>query len=361
MSSLSVAVIDSNEDWQKLALQWNALLNASGSGVIFLTWEWLSSWVENCLGRNRSLFIIVFHENEQLAGIAPFYIDNKKFGLFSLREIHFLGSPETGSDYLDVIARKGREKDVANSLFDFLMGDGATFWDQLVLSDIPSSSFFLLHFLNRIQYEGKHAELTYGCFCPTANLMGAEEQFPVELSLKRKKKFKQELGILHRNSEVEYVVRKGEHIDSFDEFFRLYEEKGGWSGKVLRPVLCGFIERHNGNSPVQIDLLSVKGQTIAGLLHLHYRNTQALYLMAVDKGFNPKISVGNLLVGLSIQNAVVNGQTTYDFLKGDEGYKFHWSSQGQSTMQLVFWQKRPSAMVSGLLQLARNAGKLLLR
>lgn len=360
MGDLTVSVIDSNENWQKLAPEWNALLDTSASGSVFQTWEWLSSWAECCLGRHRSLFILAFYEKGHLVGIAPFYIERKTNVFLTLREIHFLGAPEAGSDYLDIFALKGRESDVSNALYDFLMGIGASAWDQLMLSEIPSDSLFLLHFIRRVQTEGKHAEIAYSSYCPVVNLHNVEGEFPAGISLGRKKKFKQELGILHRDAQVEHVVGRGGSSDQFEEFFRLYE-KCGWSGEKLRLILHGFIHRYNGDNPVQIDMLSVNGQSIAGLLHLYYRNTLALYLMAVDKKFIPKLSLGNLLVGLCIKNSIVVGYDTYDFLRGEESYKFHWANEGNSTMQFTFWQKRPVAVTSALSRLVRHAGKVLLR
>lgn len=361
MNNLIVTVIGSDDDWQKLAPQWNALLDESASASVFLTWEWLSAWAECCLAENRRLFIVTFHEKDTLLGIAPFHINCNKTGIFTVREIRFLGAPEAGSDYLDVFSRRGREKDVTDALYDFLMGEGKQAWDVMRLQDIPADALFLLHFLKRIQAEGKFAEIAYSSYCPVANLRGAEDGFPLNISLRRKKRFKQELGILSRETNVEHAVIKGNRTDGFEEFFRLYEEKSGRPGKNLRSILQCFSGRCNGDSPIKIDLLSVNGQAVAGLLHLQYKNTIAIYLMAVDKEFNPKISLGNLLVGKCIKNSIDEGYEAYDFLKGEESYKFHWSTEGRSTMQLNFWQKRPVALISGLSELLRHAGKLLLR
>lgn len=361
MNNLTVTVIDSNEQWHQLAPQWNELLDTSVSGSIFLTWEWLTSWAACCLSENRTLFIITFHENENLVGVAPFYLEHKKLGPFRLREIRFLGAPEAGSDYLDVFCRRGREREVAEALYDFLMGEGKQSWDIMHLQDIPAGALFLLHFLKKIQAEGKYAEIAYSSYCPVANLRGAEDGFPVNISLRRKKRFKQELAILSREANVEHAVIKGEKPDSFEEFFRLYEGKGGLPGKNLRSILQGFSNRCNGDSPIQIDMLSVNGQAVAALLHLQYKDTIAIYLMAVDKEFNPKISLGNLLVGKCIKNSIDEGYDAYDFLKGEENYKFHWATGGRCTMQLILCQKNLQSVAYALGRLIRNAGKVLLR
>lgn len=361
MSDLTVTVIESNEDWHELAPRWSALLEVSESASIFLTWEWLMAWADCCLGEDRTLFILAVKDEDNLDGIAPFYIEQKRCGPLPLRTVRFLGAPEAGSDYLDVFARRGREKAVANALYDFLMGEGKSRWDIVHLQNIPADALFLLYFNKRVQIDGKFAETTFCAYCPMVRCR-TEDELNAKLSQSRKIKFRQDMRAIQREQEVVHSVINGQDVaGSLEEFFRLYKRTTRFSGKHLRPILDTFVARNNSDCPVQIDLLSVSGQAVAGLLHLKYRNTLAIYLMAVDKEFNPKISLGNLLVGLCLKNSIAMGNDAYDFLKGEESYKFHWATGGRCTLQFTLWQRNPAAVVSALGRLARHAGKLLLR
>jgi len=361
MNELTVDIIDTSEGWQKLAPQWRSLLESSGSASVFLTWEWLSAWAECCLGENRDLFILAFNDDDQLVGIAPFYIEHTGCGPLPLRTIRFLGAPEAGSDYLDVFARRGREKAVADALYDFLLGEGKGRWDVAHLQDVPGDALFLLYFTKRVQLDGKYAETTLSAYCPVVRCR-TEEELNAQLTSSRKTKFRQDMRAIQRGQEVIHSVANGDNVvDSLEQFFELYERTARSSGNRLRSILAAFVARSCDDCPVQIDFLTVSGQAVAGLLHLKYRNTLAIYLMAVDKEFNPKISLGNLLVGLCIRNSIAAGNDAYDFLKGEESYKFHWANEGKSSMQITFWQKRPAAVACGLARLARYAGKLLLR
>lgn len=53
MSNLTVTVIDSNEQLHALEPSRNELLDASLSDCVFLTWQWLSSWTDLCLGQKK--------------------------------------------------------------------------------------------------------------------------------------------------------------------------------------------------------------------------------------------------------------------------------------------------------------------
>jgi CelD/BcsL family acetyltransferase involved in cellulose biosynthesis len=363
MSNLSISVIDNFKDWQELAPQWNRLLEESESATFFLTWEWLSSWAECCFDNYRSLFILSFYEKDKLVGIAPFYIQKKKAGLFRLREIRFLGTPEAGSDYLSVFARKGREQKVANALYDYLtMGEGKKVWDQLNLHEIPANSLFLLHFMARIESRGKFVEVSLNSYCPRMKLPETEEEFYAMLSPGWRKKFKQDIRVINREQAVYHSVSQDDNISQkMKEFFRLYEVKGGRSVNRIKAILELMIAKYNSEPPILIDLLAIDGRNVAGLVHLKYQSTLSMYLMAVDKDYNPKVSLGNSLIGQSIKNAIAARYSVYDFLKGEERYKFHWATGGNRTLQLFFWRKTPASLYSALTRISRHAGKILLR
>jgi len=362
--TLSISVIDNFKDWQELAPQWNLLLEKSESATFFLTWEWLYSWAEHCLDEYRSLFILAFYEKDQLVGIAPFYIQKKKTGPIRQREIRFLGTPEAGSDYLSVFTGKGREKKVAGALYDYLlMGDGKKFWDQLNLSDIRAQDLFLLYFMARIEEDGKYADINMGAYCPLLQLPADENGLSSMLSPGWRKKFKQDIRVINREQAVYHSVSQAENISrKMEEFFQLYSEvRGGRSGSKIKAILELMIAKYDSEPPLQIDLLTINGRNVAGLVHLKYQSTLSMYLMAVDKKYNPKVSLGNYLIGQSINNAIASGYTRYDFLKGEESYKFHWADHGNRTLQLLFWRKTPASLYSAFSRLSRHAGKILLR
>jgi len=56
-----------------------------------------------------------------------------------------------------------------------------------------------------------------------------------------------------------------------------------------------------------------------------------------QSGFDPdysKHSVGVVTMGLTIKTAIEEGACEYDFLHGDEEYKFHWASEVRDLARL---------------------------
>jgi CelD/BcsL family acetyltransferase involved in cellulose biosynthesis len=363
MENYQVTLIESFDHWQKISKSWNELLGESASDNIFLTWEWLSAWTECFLNKDRRLFVLTVCKNDELLGIAPWYVSRRSHLGFPLKQIEFLGSPESGSDYLDVFMKKGKEREVAFCIHDFLLDKARPLWDCLMLQDMPTNSRFLLHFLEKLREEGKYAEIRYGSFCPIALLPRENEEFFSQVSSHRRKRYNREVRIIRENGAIEhqhfFVDEKvNGHLKEFFAF--LSETKQGDNED-----LCVFIERVvrrcGEKSPVQMDVLRSDGKMVAGLLHLIHGSSHSLYMMATDKTFNPKISLGNVLVGLSIERAIKQGMVKYDFLKGGEEYKFYWANEGRSSCSFVFWQRKAIPIMIAGVTFMKYLGKLLLR
>lgn len=355
-----VAVIDSINEMAELAKEWNALLSESRSNTIFLTWEWLYTWSECFLQTNRHLFVLLVYKESELIGVAPWCIRHLRYFGCSMKKIEFLGVPETGSDYLDVFATRGKEKEVAHQIYRFLQ-ISTSFWDSMALQDIPSDSLFLLHFINEMDEEGKYAELGPGPYCPSATLPQTMDAFMARLSPNRRQQYSRHLRILRRRGEVTHRVDLSAEVGaSLKEFYRLYELRWGGSDALFR-FLEKFISRSEGEKLIQLDFLNAGGRDIAGLLHLRYGKTLSMYLMGVDHSFDKSISIGNILVGLSIEKAIAEGFSTYDFLRGDEDYKFHWSNDGKRAVHLCCYGKKTAPLMWMTGQFMKSIVKVLLR
>lgn len=362
MTRIEISRINTKEQWRQLEPAWNTLVqNASGPGI-FLTYEWLSAWAECFVSANQKPWILAFHENENLVGFAPFVIKREKKGPLRFREISFMGVPQAGSDYLNVIIKKGREKPVAEALYHYLQNRGASDWDVISLTDIPAESLFLLHFINSIENQGRYFVIRPSAYCPMVKITGDFDAYFAGLSKSWKKKFKQDVRVLYRDYKAAYKTYEGKDTkERLPEFFDFYHKKTPWQSEGLRKMLYKYADQFNDNIPVQIDFLEADGKTVAALLHLRHKTVLSMYLMAVDKEFNPKLSLGNVLTGMCIKNAAHAGYTCYDFLKGDESYKFHWANHGCRTLKLEFWKNHPVPKTLALTKMLKTAGKILLR
>jgi CelD/BcsL family acetyltransferase involved in cellulose biosynthesis len=360
----TVIVVDSLAHWAELAKDWNDLLGQSRANVVFLTWEWLYAWAECFWTPGAELFILAIFRAGELVGIAPWCIQRRSCGPVTVRQIEFLGVSSAASDYLDVFARRGEEKQVAKCVYDLLFQEARSRWDTLALVDIPADSLFLLHLLNSIAEDGKHVDIQPGVFCPSVPLPATAAEFMVSLSPHRRAQFMRHQRLLERSGKVEHVTtmsRDGLDTSVLDALYGLYPWKSGMEKARFYRFLERFLTRAAGTDWVQIDLLTVDGKPVAGLFHLRSAGTLFQYLLASDKTAYPKVSVGNLLIGLCLQQAIAEHIARYDILRGSEDYKFHWAVGGRRSLNVRIYQRRLRASVLVALSSVTAFLKVLLR
>jgi len=347
---------------ENISKSWNDLLLQSMSNNIFLTWEWQFSWAECFLNKNKKLFVLAVYKNDELVGITPWYIHRVRYCGIFIKQIEFLGTPETASDYLNVIIKKGKEKEVTSAIYHFLFSDVSSSWDSFMLRDIPSESLFLLHFIDKIEEDGKYSEIKRGSFCPIIKLPETYNKFLSELSPNRRQQFKRHLRVSKRDNNVKYhSFLTNDIMADIDRFFLLFEEKKDYSDKKLKRFIKRFASNCKEKNCVQIDFLISYDKDIAGLLHLWYQDTLSMYLMVIDKTFNPKISIGNVLVGISIERSINQGDSFYDFLKGVEQYKFHWADYGEQSLDFIFYQRKVIPILFAIRRYLKYIAKIILR
>jgi len=362
MSDYRVVLINSMDQWAETHTAWNGLLGQSSADTIFLTWEWLFSWGENYLDADRCLFIVMVYKDDELVGIAPWYIQSLRRGALTVKQISFLGAPDAGSDYLDVIIKKGQEQKVANFLHEFLLTEARNRWDSCMLEDLPSNSLFLLYFLTTIEDAGKYAEIRQCSFCPTVVLPKKGEDLMSLYSSNRRQQYRRHLKLLRNEGELQHEIFTGERVgEAFGAFCNLYETKNEHHDKSVRSFLSSYASRCSDERALRVDLFSSNGKLIGGLLHLKHQDTLGMYLMAVDKEYNPNISLGNILVGLCLSGAIEDGVAIYDFLKGIEPYKFHWADRGRTSVTLSYYQKNVSSLLLVAEKFLKYTAKVVLR
>ena len=89
---------------------WNTLLADSGTDTIFLSFEWITAWLE-WIGRDVEPWVLVAKDaSGEVVGIAPLMV--------RARRVEFIGAPN--SDYSDFIVR-GDRVPVIRAFFEHLL------------------------------------------------------------------------------------------------------------------------------------------------------------------------------------------------------------------------------------------------
>ena len=93
---------------------WNELLNDSDADTIFLTWQWIESWIE-VQDENPDFYVITIRdEKDRLIAIAPFYRTTYRIlDRIDVAVFRVLGDSMPGAEYGNIIVRHGHLEKVA--------------------------------------------------------------------------------------------------------------------------------------------------------------------------------------------------------------------------------------------------------
>lgn len=359
---MSVETIAELPPFTMLRGEWSELLQSSRSDGVFLTWEWLHTWWRH-LARGRRLAILAVRRGAELVAIAPFA--SAGTSLLGVSRLAFLGTGRVGSDYLDVIVRKGAERDAIAALASHLSRAGAA----LDMRQVRITSSAGSQLARELRRSGSRVRVTRTHRCPVIDLRGRSwEGYLASLGSEHRYGFQRKLRKLEAKHELRFEcvrseTRRRELLPILFELHRLrWRERGGSDG-LDGPGIRGFHEDVTRlaleRGWLRLFVLWLGGAPAAALYGFRYGRVFSFYQSGLDPRFL-KLSVGVVAMGLAIKAAIEEGACEFDLLHGEEPYKFHWTKKTRRLGRLLAFPEGPLGRLSwhATAALARVRGSL---
>lgn len=330
------------EDWRRIA-------GESPAATVFQTWEWTEAWWRHCASSHR-LRALVFRENGEVVGFAPLTGSRLPSPLRTLR------LAGTGpSDYLDMLALPGWESVVASAFVAYLR-EHSRRWDWLDLQQIRpgAAADTLCDAAAR-----DRVEVWQGETCPYLPLIPGDWE-GVRKSLG--KKLRQNIGYYGRALEKQYMVeyRMANHetlADDLDAFFFLHQKRwnkrwlpGAFASRQTRKFHEAAARNLLDAGMLRLHTLSLDG-TIQAALYCFHKDDRTCYYLS---GFEPemsRLSIGTVLTAHAIRHAAEkDGAHEFDFLRGNEAYKYRWGAIDRHNRRLSLTRSggvRPTLLSTG--------------
>ena len=331
-SSIAVGMVDDLDGFEALRHEWTELLSDSRANCLFLTWEWLFTWWKH-FGQRLTLSIVTVRSGGRLVGLAPFAMQPARASnLWTLMPLEFLGRGSVGSDYLDVIVRSGYEDAAVRALADHLAARNVA----LGLAQLHQDGAAALDLAQRLETSGWRMTGAVTDVCPFIDLrQHTWSTYLQSLGPALRYNFRRRLRNLEKLGEVRFEraeteAQVAERFDQLVDFHnRRWTELGG-SEAFHEPALIAFHRDFTtlalARGWLRLLTLSVSDRPVSLLYCFRYGHAFLGYQSGFDVEYR-KHSVGLVSVGLAIRGAIEEGATEYDFLHGDEEYKFHWSNR----------------------------------
>lgn len=339
---MDLHLIRDRQEFSILSGEWNELLEASEQGNVFQQWHWLSTWLD-IYASKCSILVIVLRDAGRLCAVFPLYIMERS-GLFKGRVVRMIGDLYVGLDYLDFIIRKGWEEQAIDSLVACLETNIFP-WDIIDLGSIPEQSKNLQIFRDRLTVGGLYHAVLASNRCPYAILPGTIENFIAGRSrstqdkIKRVRRSYKKLGL-----SFTILQQKEELQEAVDALFALNVLR------LRRKGICGafqlesFRAFHSRLIPVlleqgQLRMGILRNNQIIGTIYIIQHQQRFLYYQS---GFDPqweRISPGDMMFVCSIEEAIREGMREYDFLRGEETYKYKWANAYRSNVNIKIFNR----------------------
>ena len=302
--------------FESIRQTWKDLLPRAATNTIFLTPCWQNIWWKH-FGDGREPLYLRVQYGDQVVGIAPLMLEGDTLALAGSTEV---------CDYLDFILEEEHCSSALPVLFDYI---GQMSWSTLVLHSIPSKSptSAFLHDLAAGESGGYLVDLQQEDVSPGVDLPQSWESYLSLLSKKDRHELRRKFRRLAGAGAVHYVAttEDSDLEHDLDDFFRLHrdsrEDKAAFmtpsKEAFFREIAHAFVSQKLG----KLYRLEVDGITAASVLCFDYNNQRLLYNSGFDHSFS-SLSVGLLLKAYTLRDAIETGMRRFDFLRGDEPYKY---------------------------------------
>ncbi len=331
--------------------EWDDLLARTRFNTVFLTWEWQSTWWQH-LGQSRGpLYILAARDAGRLVAILPLYVADEDGPVLQV-----VGCIEV-SDYLDLIIEEGREEEVYRYFLSWLNGPDAPAWNSVDLCNQPAASLSHTLLPQLAGEAGLTAEMFQEDVSPAIILPRPDDDSEPAVQAA----WDAYLGSLDKKErhEIRRKIRRVER-EAPDAAIRFADGAAGLDADVERFVILHRNSRSDkhafmsdemqayfraiarvlaGRGWLQLSFLEVGGEAVASYFCFDYGNDILVYNSGYDPTGVPQLSPGWVLLAQLIEHAIRLGRRRFDFLQGNEDYKYRFGGVDAPVYRTVLRRK----------------------
>ncbi len=328
---LDVVAITNASDWQELAQEWTALIERCPCATPFQRPEWLLPWWR-WFGSGE-MAALAFYAEGRLVGHLPIFIHWWE----GCRRVTLIGNGIT--DNLGLTAEPEYSAECARLAFQWLWRHRGR-WDLCDWQDLPADSPLLA-----AQFGGLEATVAPH-LNGTAAPIGADfERYVKALPHGLCRTIRLAARRLERAGELRFQTLRADHdASALRALFRLHEErwrdKGGpgsmMSSNSTQSFLFDVTQAFSARGMLRMYIMRFRGEPAAMIYGILDGSRLYGYITGMDPELG-RYSPGSLLLHYAIRDAIADGARTWDFLRGQESYKFQWGAQTIFKRRMFIW------------------------
>jgi len=315
--------------FEDLKSEWNGLLKNSISDTPFSTHEWHSQWW--AAYHPGDLWVVSFRDEQNaLRGIASLFVETNTEGH---RAVHFVGCEDV-TDYLDIIVDKDYVDVVYDALAEVFVEQRNNF-DSLDLCNIPADSPTCSLFPEILLKKGLAVNVQKQEVCPIIPLPDTFDDYLQMLDKKQRKEIQRKLRLAQGQGDSLnwYIVNGRQDIgEEVEKFLKLMASSHPEKAQFLQDehhvdFFKSIVPAAAKAGWLQLNFLEVAGEAVAAYVNFDYNNRIWVYNSGLEPNKAAALSPGIILLSYTIEHAIKEHRTSFDFLRGDEQYKYRMGAQ----------------------------------
>ena len=313
--------------FQEIEREWESVLRDSPENTLFLTSQWQKVWWDT-FGDGHTMCGFTYPESNEISAIASL----AKSG----DTVSFIGSEDT-FDYNDFLIRPGHEVGFYQTLLDCMEEQKFGMLRLVSLRETSPTLQILPDLARKHGYtvEVKEEDVTSGIGLPST-----WDEYLSLLNKKDRHELRRKIRRMDSQTDWKWysLTEPTEVNERLGEFIILMRQSRADKDEFMTPERERFFynitQRMSELGLLQLYFLHMDGVTVATSLCFDYGGSRLLY----NSGYDPEYayySVGLLLNAMCLKDAIEQGLTYFDFLRGPEPYKAHLGGQQRNLYQMV--------------------------
>jgi CelD/BcsL family acetyltransferase involved in cellulose biosynthesis len=340
-------VVRTSGEWSRLESEWNAVLGESRADSLFMTWEWLDTWLDVHERKPELLVICVRDSDGALVGLAPYYkTDYKLFSVVPYRVLRVVGDINSGAEYQSWIAKKTAEAPVCAEIAKALQ-EFSSEWDLIWMPQMRTWSAAHAPMIDALRASRSAVNQRPNVFTAIP-VPDRYEDYLARMSANRRQQVRRMTKrILSKPTvEIRKVGSKEELGPALEALFHLHGKRWRSVGRegvfVRKPKEKEFYRRF---TPTALDrgwlamyTLFDDGEPKAVQIGYVYDGVFLQLQEGFDTDYSPH--VGNALRAHVIEDCIRTGLREYDFLGGTSEHKRRWLAGERFGTDLLAYTRR---------------------
>lgn len=318
---------------------WEALEARTTSPSPFMSWAWHRAWAD--AAENLSSDALVVSGSEAILPLVRSRLVFHRVPVTALTwAIGDMGCP----DHLDLLALPGTDVSRLAPLLEELD------WQILVLSNLAPNAPSAGRLCDALADRGHVVHRQPLWPCPYLDLGTDWESYLASLSSRRRQALRYMERSLQRHHAVTITDYDGDRVEEgWRHLVTLHERRwravsgNGEGGGAFRDPRVDRLHRRftaelARRGQLWLTTLDLDGEPAAAWYGFTCHDTVYFYQSGRDPRWERE-SVGQVLIGAMIRRGMERGYRRFDFLRGEDPYKRHWTTTQRTTEEITIFRR----------------------